>query len=135
MSRQQTAAVLWVLLGLFVLRVAGQALVGLGLAPFLPRWNDWYSGLLPYPWLVASQVLIIAVFAMVSAHVTRARGFFARPHSWLGSPLVVFGLVYAFAMAVRFLVLRTHGIPILFHFVLAGFLIAYGAWQRRASPA
>lgn len=133
MSRARTATALSVLLGLFILRVAGQMLVGLGFASFFPDWNQWYSGLLPYPWLLASQVLIILVFGKACADVSRGRGFFARPRRAFGLPLVVFGWIYVCAMVLRYAILRTHGIPILFHFVLAAFVIVFGTHHRRAS--
>ena len=40
MSSSRTAAILWLLLTLFALRVVAQALVGLSAPPFLPAWNQ-----------------------------------------------------------------------------------------------
>jgi hypothetical protein len=132
MSSSRTAAILSLLLTLFVLRVVAQALVGVSAIPFLPAWSQWYSGLLPYPWLLASQLLIILVFGKASIDVARERGFFARPRPAFGTPLIVFGVIYIGAMIVRYAILRTHAIPILFHFVLAAFFLVYGNYQRRA---
>jgi hypothetical protein len=70
------AALLWILLALFVLRVAGQP-----------------------------------------------RRFFAV--HWL-----VFGVVYLGAMLARFAV-QGPTIPVVFHWVLAAFVIAVGLWHRR----
>ena len=131
MSRRTTAAVLWVLLLLFLLRVIGQALVGLGRAPFLPPWHEWYSGLLPYPWLLASQILILAVFGKVCIDVSRDAGYFARVHPRLGTPVLIFGWLYFASMELRYFLLRTHEVPVLFHTVLAIFLIVYATWQQR----
>ena len=89
-----TALALWVLLGLFLLRVVGQALLGLGVLQaggVLPPWHEWYSGLLPYPWLLVSQIAILAVLAKASLDVTRGDGYFARPNRRLGRGLLVFG--------------------------------------------
>lgn len=131
MSRRTTALVLSALLFLFFLRVLGQALVGLGHAPFLPAWHEWYSGLLPYPWLLASQILILIVFGKACIDVWRGEGYFARPHPALGTPLLAFGWLYAASMELRYWLLRTHEVPVLFHIVLAAFLVVYALYQRR----
>ena len=70
---------LWVLLTLFVLRVLGQLLVASGVAPFLPPMEEWQSGLLPYPLLLASQIAIVAVLATVCIQFSRGKGYFVRP--------------------------------------------------------
>jgi hypothetical protein len=135
------AHVLWLLLALFVARVAGQLMVALDLAPFLPPMQSWYSGLLPYKPLLASQVIIIVVFARVCLDLSRGAGFFARAHWTLGFPLWVFGWLYAGGMVTRYIVTMalhperrwTRGtIPIVFHFVLAAFLLVLADHYRRA---
>jgi hypothetical protein len=137
------AVALWLLLGLFLLRVGGQLAVALGFAPFLPPMEEWYSGLLPYRPLLASQILIVAVFATVCVHVSRGAGYFASPRGWLGVPLQIFGWVYVAAMVVRYVVTMTiHAerrwagagtIPIVFHLVLAAFLLVLADHHRRAA--
>lgn len=126
-----TPALLWSLLALFTLRVAGQLLVVIGAAPFLPPMEDWQSGLLPYPVLLASQVLIIGVLAAVCVHVSRGAGYFARGHSWLATPLWIIGWIYVAGMLVRYAVLRRDLIPVTFHIVLASFLIVVAHHHRR----
>lgn len=135
-------SVLWMLLALFVARVAGQFAVWLDLAPFLPPMDAWYSGLIPYGPLLISQLLIIAVLAKASGDVTRGSGYFAGGHAWLGTPLRIFGLLYAASMVVRYAVTMmafperrwTGGtIPIVFHLVLATYLLVLAGGQRRAS--
>ena len=135
MPRRRTAVVLWLLLGLFDLRVVGQALVGLGVAPFLPPWDEWYSGVLPYPWLLTSQLLILILLGKICLDVTRNRGFFAAARPDLGRTLVVIGWIYAVGMAVRYAIFRSHEIPVFFHLVLAAFLIVYGSYARRDARA
>jgi hypothetical protein len=49
------ALALWALLALFVLRVAGQLLSAAGFGDFLPPWEEWFSGLVPYAQLLGSQ--------------------------------------------------------------------------------
>jgi hypothetical protein len=132
---------LWFLLALFVGRVLGQFAVALDLAPFLPPMQSWYSGLLSYKPLLASQVVIIVVFTRVCLDLSRGAGFFARPRWALAGPLWVFGWVYAAAMVTRYVITmallperRWIGgtIPIVFHFVLAAFLLVLADHHRRA---
>src|SRR5436305_14667630 len=130
------AAVLWLLLFLFCLRVAGQALVAAFAVPFLPPMEEWYSGLMPYPILLPVQILIIGVLAKVATDFTRRRGFFVVPRRTMGRLLQWFCYRYSGGMAVRYeasIVLiperRWFGGPlhIFFHFVLATIQIG----QRR----
>src|SRR5437879_7372841 len=78
------ATVLWFLLFLFCLRVAGQALVAAFAVPFLPPMQQWYSGVLPYPILLPVQILIIVLLAKVATDFTRRRGFFVVPRRTMG---------------------------------------------------
>ncbi len=57
---------MWLLLGLFVLRVVGQALVAFLDVEFLPPMEAWYSGLMPYEVLLPSQIVIVAVMAKIA---------------------------------------------------------------------
>src|SRR6516165_4376022 len=50
---------------LFVLRVAGQVLVGLGEASLLPPFERWYSGLLPYWLLLPAQIALIVLMLKI----------------------------------------------------------------------
>ena len=59
MNAKRYASALWALFGLFVLRVVAQLLIALGDGSFLPPWDEWFSGALSYPWLLASQIAII----------------------------------------------------------------------------
>ena len=105
-------------------------LVVIGAAPFLPPMEDWQSGLLPYPLLLASQVLIIAVLATVCVHFSRGAGYFARAHNWLATPLWIIGWIYVAGMLVRYALLRRDLIPVVFHIVLASFLIVVAHHHR-----
>ena len=125
------AAVLWILLALFALRVLGQLLVVAGIAPFLPPIDDWQSGLLPYPLLLASQILILGLLATVCAQFSSGRGYFVRYHSRLATPLWFAGWIYAGGMVVRYALLRRDSIPVVFHIVLATFLLVVAHHHRR----
>ena len=82
------------LLGLFVLRVLAQALVAIGYGFFLPPWEEWFSGLVPYPQLLASQIVIILGYGKVCRDFIRECGFFVTPRRWLGTVLLSVGSVY-----------------------------------------
>lgn len=135
------AAWLWFLLTLFCLRVIGQMLVAFLHVSFLPPMEEWYSGLIPYPWLLMSQFFIILVFGKVCIDFTRREGFFVVPRPTLGSGLLTFGSVYLAAMVIRYVIrmsLYPHArwvggsIPIFFHWIIAGFLLSVGGyhWSR-----
>lgn len=122
---------LWILLALFALRVVGQLLVVAGVAPFLPPIDDWESGLLPYPVLFASQIVILAALATVCVQFTRGKGYFVRPQPWLATPLWAAGWIYATGMIVRYALLRRDAIPVVFHIVLGSFLLLVAHHHRR----
>src|SRR5439155_15135449 len=86
------ATVLWFLLFLFCLRVAGQALVATFAVPFLPPMQQWYSGVMPYWILLPVQILIIVLLAKVATDFTRRRGFFVVPRKTLGRFLNCFAI-------------------------------------------
>ena len=134
------ARILWALLALFALRVTGQAAVAAWQVPWLPSMEEWYSGIVPYPILLPIQLALIALLAWVAADVSRQRGFFFEPKRLFRSGVLWFGYVYAAAMVVRYVVQmmlfperRWLGgtIPIIFHLVLAAFVIVFGLHHRR----
>ena len=123
--------VLWALLALFVLRVTGQALVAFFGVGFLPPMEAWYSGLMPYEYLLPSQIVIIAFMTRICVDFTRERGFFFEPTKFFATAWLWFGYVYLAAMVARAVFLWDHPIPIVFHWVLAAFVIAVGHSHRR----
>ena len=133
------AAALWTLLALFTGRVAGQLAVSLDAAPFLPPMEQWQSGLLPYPVLLASQLVLIAGLGTVCQQFSRGAGYFVDRRPWLGAPLWIVGWIYAGGMVVRYAVWmaikpeeRWTGdlIPVVFHIVLATFLLVVADHHR-----
>lgn len=124
------------LLLLFVLRVVGQVLVAFLEVGFLPPMEAWYSGLMPYEYLLPSQLLIIGVMAKICIDFTRERGYFYEPKRWLGGELLWFGGIYLAAMIARAIFLWDHPIPIVFHWVLAAFVLTVAlSHRRRLSPS
>ena len=63
--KELAASLLWALLVLFILRVLGQALVAFADVRFLPPMEAWYSGLMPYEYLLPSQIAIIGVMGVL----------------------------------------------------------------------
>ena len=126
---------MWTLFALFVLRVAGQALVAFLDAQFLPPMEAWYSGLMPYEYLLPSQLVIIAIMAKICVDFTRERGGFYEPKKFLATGWLWFGYVYLAAMIARAVFVWDHAIPIVFHWVLAAFVITVGLSHRRRLKA
>ena len=137
------ALALWTLLTLFVLRVAGQLLIAAGLGDFLPPWEEWFSGVVPYAQLLGSQILIIVLFTKICLDFTRGHGCFVAPRRGLGVGLLAFGSVYLGVMLIRYVIRMTlypperwtgGSIPIFFHWVLASFVLVLGTYHRRSAP-
>ncbi len=132
---------LWFLLSLFLLRVVGQLLVALGRAPFLPPMEEWQSGILAYPALLVSQIVILLLYSKVCLDFTRGRGYFVVPRRRLGVVLLWFGSIYLISMIIRYALRMSlypeerwlgGAIPVIFHWVLAAFLLMVGQhhWSR-----
>jgi hypothetical protein len=129
---------------LFVLRVLGQLLVGVGAADFLPPFQRWYSGLMPYWLLLPTQLALIVLMLKIVYDFARGDGYFVRLKARTGVILMVLGVIYFLSMAVRYVVtmvlhpeLRwfTGTIPIWFHLVLAAFVFTLGHYQAWRSWA
>jgi hypothetical protein len=137
---RQIAPILWILLGLFCFRVAGQVLVAFHHVEFLPPMREWYSGLLPYKYLLPSQIIIIALMAKICADFTREYGIFVEPRRFFAVQWLYFGYAYLAVMVARYpLQMYFHAdarwfggtIPIFFHWLLAVFVILVGLHHRR----
>lgn len=124
---------LWLLLALFFARVVGQIYVGLYQPPMLPVWDEWYSGLLPYPWLLLSQLALLMWMTVLCYDNTRHQGYFFVESLGVKRCLRMIAGLYAGAMLLRYVLTMAfkpdmrwlHGtIPIIFHCVLAGFIAA-----------
>jgi hypothetical protein len=126
-----TSRVLWLLLALFVLRVLGQVLVAFFNVGFLPPMSAWYSGLMPYEYLLPSQIAIVALMARISVDFTRRSGFFYEAKKPFATAWLWFGYLYLAAMVARGVLFWDRPIPIVFHWVLAAFVIAVGHSHRQ----
>jgi len=132
-SRSAYAAVMAVLFALFIGRVIGQILVATVGPTWLPPMQRWYSGLMPYKYLLPTQILFIAVMTLMNVGIARGTGPLGTPGVSVGRWLIWASYVYALGMVVRSVRYaratperRGVLIPIIFHFVLAGFLFVYG---------
>ena len=133
--------ILTICTALFALRVLGQVMV----VWFAPRWlpanEHWYSGLMPYRYLLPSQLALLAVMVLIAIDVFRHRGLFAADWWSAGAPYIaVLSWIYFGSMALRYVItmrLRPEfrwfkrTIPIWFHMVLAVALWAFADYHWR----
>jgi len=119
-----------ILTTLFCMRVLGQVLVAFFAVPYLPPMKAWMSGLMPYPILLPCQLLIIILLSKVCFDCLRGKGFALEAKPRLAKLMTSFGLIYMAATALRFAVFGA-SIPVLFHVVLAAFVLIYAHFQKR----
>lgn len=138
-SAQAYAVVMAVLLVLFVGRVLGQVLVVTIAPSWLPPMARWYSGLMPYRYLLPTQIVFIVLMTAMTIGVARQSAPFGTISAGAGGWIVWASYVYALGMVVRSVryalaTPETRGvlIPIVFHFVLANFLFTYGSAALRS---
>jgi uncharacterized protein len=142
MKRSHTILLLWSLYVAFAARVLGQILVATGAAPWLPPFEQWQSGIIPYQLLLVLQVVILLLFAKVAMDFTFESGFFAQPHPRLQPHLQKFGQTYLSGMVARYALVNlllpdmrqlAPLIPTIFHVVLATFILCYAYSNRTAT--
>ena len=133
-SARAYAVVMAVLLVLFLGRVLGQIVVATTAPSWLPPMARWYSGLMPYRFLLPIQILFLVLMTTISTGVARRSSPFGTLSARAGAWIVRASYVYALGMVARStryaLAAPEHRgvlIPIVFHFVLAGFLFTYGS--------
>jgi len=125
---------------LFILRVCGQILVVVVDIDFLPPFEQWYSGLLPYSVLLPIQILIIGAMLKIVLDFAKRSGFFITPKPRAAVFIKWFSYVYFFSMGVRYVITMTlypelrwftDTIPIWFHMVFAAFLYTFSHYHLR----
>lgn len=133
---RHAAVYLCLFTGLFLFRIVGQVIVRLRGPRWLPPTGQW--NLTPYHLLLPSQVAILGLLAWIDADFVRGHGIWTEAPPALGTGVLWFALVYASAMALRYAVRmrrrpehRWFGgtIPIVFHGVLAGYLVVFGSYH------
>ncbi len=134
-ARRAYTLILTALLLLFCFRVSAQLLQAWFPVGFLPTFESWESGALPYWLLVVSQAIIIVVCARVIWRLHRRR---TMPSVRMGIVLLIIGWCYFGLMCVRLLIGLTVApdhywfsarLPTLFHLVLACFILIYGRFH------
>ncbi len=125
---------------LFILRVCGQILVAIVDIDFLPPFELWYSGLLPYSVLLPIQILIIGVMLKIVLDFAKRSGFFITPKPRAAVFIKWFSYVYFLSMGARYVITMTlypelrwftGTIPIWFHMVLAAFLYTFSHYHLK----
>jgi uncharacterized protein len=129
---------LWIFTVLLIGRVAGQLVVATSAPPWLPPMAQWQSGLVPYPVLVACQVVVLTLMIWISVDFSRGSGFWVEPHPRLGLAALAWSYLYFGAMVVRYVVRMARRpdqrwlggtIPIIFHAVVASFQWTFGTYH------
>jgi hypothetical protein len=130
-------ALMAALLGLFALRVAGQVLAATAAPRWLPPMARWYSGLMPFRYLLPTQIVFIVAMTAMTLSVARGWSPLGVAHPVAARWIVWASCLYALGMVARSVRYwaapperRGVLIPIVFHFVLAGFLFVYGSYLR-----
>lgn len=125
--RDPLCLVLWGLTALFALRVAAQPLALI--EPHLPAFDAWHGDVMPYPVLLASQLLILAFMVTLNRACMRGQ-LVLRPR--LAQTLTVLGWLYFSAMLARLALGQVlnpapawfdRPLPTLFHLVLSVWLL------------
>jgi hypothetical protein len=129
---------LWVFTLLLIGRVAGQLMVATVAPKWLPPMEQWQSGLVSYPVLVAGQAVVLTLMIWISVDFSRGAGFWIAPHPRLGLAALVWSYLYFGAMVVRYVVRMARRpdqrwlggtIPIIFHSVVAAFQWTFGTYH------
>ncbi|TCV85922.1 hypothetical protein [Sulfurirhabdus autotrophica] len=117
---------------LFIFRVCAQLIQKYYALSFLPQFERWYSGALPYPWLLLSQIVIIVLLALVIRpfHKGRARASY-RTGIFLLIPGAMYFVLMVFRLVAGLTFAKHHSwlgatIPAIFHIVLASFALLLG---------
>ena len=119
-------------------RVLGQLLVYLCAPRWLPPMHEWQSGLLPYPILLASQIVVLTFMTLICRDFVRGDGFYVEAHPRGGVFSVWFATAYFAGMVFRYVYTMVRRperrwlggtIPIMFHSVVAAFLWTWGMYQ------
>src|SRR5215831_6452950 len=130
---------LWLFTLLLTARVIGQLVVATTAPRWLPPMEQWQSGLLPYPVLVACQAIVLALMIWISTDFWQRSGYWVQQHPRLGTAALWWSCLYFGAMVVRYAVrmARRPGqrwlggtIPIVFHCVVAAFQWIFAAYHR-----
>lgn len=134
---QAYGLVLFVLTGLFCFRVLAQLVQIWHPLSFLPSFEAWHSGALPYWLLVCAQGFIVILCLHVSWRMFQGTVTLSAKK---GKVLLLLGSIYFGIMLGRLIIGITVAsehfwfgaiLPTVFHLVLATFLLVYGYFHFR----
>ena len=123
---------------LFLMRVLGQVLVATRPRRWLPPMEGENWNLVPYHILLPAQLTILIFMAFVILGVSAELPPFGARRISVGLILMTLSAVYAAVMALRYVVRMARrpdqrwfggAIPIVFHMVLASFLLTWGRFH------
>jgi uncharacterized protein len=126
---------LWLCSGLFAFRVVAQLLSLLFKTNSLPTFESWHGGVLPYPLLLGTQILILIWLARTARLFSQGSIY---PRRRLGMAIIIFASLYFLVTLLRLLlgltILSEHRwfasyLPAFFHLVLASYLFLYGRFH------
>jgi hypothetical protein len=135
----EAGAFLGLFILLFALRVVGQVIVVARAPAWLPPMTNENWNLVPYRILLPSQLAILILMCFILQSVRLEFGVFGARRPGLGIILIAASAIYAHVMAARYVVRMVRrpearwfggAIPIVFHFVLAAFLLTWGLYHR-----
>jgi uncharacterized protein len=125
------------MIGIFAIRVVAQPSSLIFKSKLLPTFEAWHGGVLPYPVLLLTQLLILAWMILTARRFYL--GSVSASHR-LGVKVLLFANIYFIGMLVRLVlgltILKEHRwfastLPAFFHLVLASFLLIYGHFHFR----
>ncbi len=134
---QSYAKWLWLCTGLFSIRVIAQAISLIFPSDFLPAFESWHGGVLPYRALLTTQLLILFWLVWTARQIS-LNGIY--PSRRLGLVITIFAILYFTIMLLRLLlgltIFSEHRwfasyLPAFFHLVLASYLFLYGHFHFR----
>lgn len=126
---------------LFGLRVLAQPVAALTGWEWLPGFEAWQSGALPYGWLLILQILLLAWMLWTASRVRRGlEGPSTRVGRVLAGVAVVYGGVMASRLVLGLTWFRGHWwldqpLPTLFHLVITTFLAVTAHYHLREHPS
>jgi hypothetical protein len=127
------------LTGLFAFRVVAQP-AALAFDGLLPSFESWARGGLPYPVLLATQLVILGWLARTAWRFSIGK---VVPHRRMGRLALAFGGVYFAAMILRLVLGATvlsdvrwfaSPLPAFFHLVLATYVMLFGYCHIHTVP-
>jgi hypothetical protein len=129
---------IWLFTIIFFIRILTQIFVGIYSPAFLPKMDLWYSGVMPYPYLLTYQMFMYTCMVIFNFCFFMRKGpLFIFLNDSTYKYFICFGVIYFCLMIFRFIRLKIKwpdikwprgSIPVLFHFVLSSYIILIGCY-------